>query len=499
MFRFFRSAGWATTKYMMVTIATIVITLLGARAYTAMQGPPLRAWHTFVPNELDAGDLATASWADYMAAEDRIFRSVETEVVAKIEPEDEFPADRYYAKSPLHPAGFTTDWNRSFILMPEGEPRGAVVLLHGLTDSPYSLRHVARLYADKGFVALAIRIPGHGTVPGGLTTVTWEDWLAATKLAAREAVSRAGAGKPFHIVGYSNGGALAVKYVLDALHDDKLAMPDQVVLFSPMIGVTAFARFAGLAALPSYFFPAFVNTSWLGIVPEYNPFKYNSFPVNAARQSYLLTAALRSEIDRAAEAGKLGRMPPILTFQSLVDHTINVRALVDTLYDKLPANGSELVLFDVNRTKNFDLLIRSAAETLLPALLPPRKRDFSLSVISNAGSPDGGVMERLTQAGSIEESSRPLGVKYPRDVFSLSHIAMPFPPDDALYGGQPAPRPTPEFGISLGTVDIHGEIGVLVVTLDNAMRMSYNPFFSYVTEQIERVIPAAGTGAASGG
>lgn len=495
MFRFLKSAGWTTTKYTMVTIATIVITLLGARAYTSMQGPPLRVWHTFVPDELDAGDLATATWADYLATEEKLFQSVETEVVARIDPEDELPANRYYATSPIHPAGFATDWNRSFIMEPEGEPRGAVVLLHGLTDSPYSLRHIGRIYADRGFVAVAVRIPGHRTVPGGLTTVTWEDWLAASKLAAREAVARAGPGKPLHVVGYSNGGALAVKYVLDTLKDDTLARPQQVVLFSPMIGVTAFARFAGLAALPGYFFPAFVNTSWLDITPEYNPFKYNSFPVNAARQSYLLTAALRAEIDAAAEAGTLGEMPPILTFQSLVDHTINVRALVDTLYDKLPANGSELVLFDINRKKELDLLVRSSAETILPALLPPQKRDFSLSVISNASSPDNSVLEIRTEAGATGEVGRPVGVNFPADVFSLSHIAMPFPPDDALYGGMPAPRPKPEFGISLGTVDLHGEIGVLVVTLDNAMRMSYNPFFAYVAEQIERNIPAGGQAA----
>jgi alpha-beta hydrolase superfamily lysophospholipase len=45
------------------------------------------------------------------------------------------------------------------------------VLLHGLTDSPYSLRHIAKLYRERGFVAIGIRMPGHGTVPAGLTDV----------------------------------------------------------------------------------------------------------------------------------------------------------------------------------------------------------------------------------------------------------------------------------------------------------------------------------------
>jgi alpha-beta hydrolase superfamily lysophospholipase len=39
-----------------------------------------------------------------------------------------------------------------------------------------------------------------------------------------------------HIVGFSNGGALAMKYALDALDDSSLRKPQQIVLISPMIG-----------------------------------------------------------------------------------------------------------------------------------------------------------------------------------------------------------------------------------------------------------------------
>jgi alpha-beta hydrolase superfamily lysophospholipase len=62
-----------------------------------------------------------------------------------------------------------------------------------------------------------------------------------------------------------------------------------------MIAVTPFARFAGLAGLPALL-PAFAKAAWLSVLPEFNPFKYNSFPVNAARQAYRLTAALQSQI-----------------------------------------------------------------------------------------------------------------------------------------------------------------------------------------------------------
>jgi len=55
-----------------------------------------------------------------------------------------------------------------------------------------------------------------------------------------------------------------------------------------MIGITRFARFAGLAGLPAIF-PVFAKAAWLAVLPEFNPFKYNSFPVNGGRQSFRLT------------------------------------------------------------------------------------------------------------------------------------------------------------------------------------------------------------------
>lgn len=84
------------------------------------------------------------------------------------------------------------------------------------------------------------RLPGHGTAPGALTDVDWENWLAASRLAVREAAPDAD-DLPLHLVGYSNGGALAMKYALDALDAPELRKPQQIVLLSPMIGVTAFA------------------------------------------------------------------------------------------------------------------------------------------------------------------------------------------------------------------------------------------------------------------
>lgn len=254
-------------KIVGLLLSASIVTLLAVRAFDSQRGAPLAPWHTYAPHELTARELANTHWDDYLAAERKVFESVRVNVTQKLDPEDQVPANRYFEGSPIYPGNFATDWNRSYILEPEGTPVGAVVFLHGLTDSPYSLRHVARLYQSHGFVSVAIRLPGHGTVPAGLTNVEWEDWVAATHLAVREARRRIGPTLPLHIIGFSNGGALAMKYALDAVGDPKLTRPNRIVLISPMIGITEMARFAGVFGWPAIF-PPFAKAAWLSVVPE---------------------------------------------------------------------------------------------------------------------------------------------------------------------------------------------------------------------------------------
>jgi predicted alpha/beta-fold hydrolase len=206
-------------KRIALVLAAVVVTLLAVRIYDTQRGPPLELWHTYAPAELSADELDEADWSQYLAAERAAFQAVHREVDEQLDGEDRIPVNRYFDGSPVHPANFAQDWNRSYVLEPEGASVGAVVFLHGLTDSPYSLRHVARRYRARGFFAIAPRLPGHGTVPSGLADVEWEDWLAATRLAVREARRRIGPSLPLHLVGFSNGGALAMKYALDALED----------------------------------------------------------------------------------------------------------------------------------------------------------------------------------------------------------------------------------------------------------------------------------------
>ena len=455
---------------------------LAGRIYVTQQGPSLQLWHTFVPDEMRADEIDKADWITYIKTEDAIFEEVRANVTDKEGSSVQASLNRYDSTSPLYPGNFSSDWNRSYVMTPAGLPKGAVVMLHGLTDTPYSLRHVAENYRQFGYVVVGIRLPAHGTVPGALTAVKWEDWLAATRLAVREAKRLSGNDLPLHIIGFSNGGALAMKYTLDVLDDSKLAKPQRVVLISPMIGVTSFARFAGIAGWPAIF-PAFAKSAWLSNVPEFNPFKYNSFPVNAARQSFQLTQALQKQIARDSRNKKMDELPPILTFQSVMDSTVSTRSVITALYNHLPVNGSEVVLFDLNQATSFGPLLRTTSYTALSRLLPPPPRNYKTTIVTNVSPETSETLARTTIAGQTTETEELLGISYPPDIFSLSHVALPFPLSDSLYGRYPEPRN--QYGISLGTFAARGERAVLVVGLDSLMRLSSNPFFPYMLKRID--------------
>ena len=472
-------------KRVLALLLTALVALIAWRVYDALRAPHLERWHTFVPDEAPAARIAELDWAGYLAVENKLFDDVRREVTDKLEPEARVPSNRYFADSPIYPGRFAQDWNRSYVLAPQGVPRGAVVLLHGLTDSPYSLRHVARRYVQDGFVAVAIRLPGHGTVPAGLSKVEWEQWMAATHLAVREARRLAPAPAPLHVVGFSNGGALAMKYALDALDDPKLARPERIVLFAPMIGITSMARFAGVFGWPALI-PAFDKAAWLGIVPEFNPFKFNSFPVNGARQSSLVARRLQAQIDRHAREDNLKGLAPVLTFQSVVDFTVSTRAIVSALYAKLPANGSELVLFDLNRNAKFGPLLRRSTDTVLERLLPEPPRTFRTTVVTNAGRGTDVVVARTIEAGATSEQVHELGLAFPQGVFSLSHLAIPFPLSDPLYGMEP--DTSEDYGANLGAMATRGERGTLIVSIDSLARMSSNPFFDFILQRIDELV-----------
>jgi alpha-beta hydrolase superfamily lysophospholipase len=463
-----------------------LVLVVGGGLQAVLRHPDLQPWHLFVPpSELRAADMGPSfTLKGYLEREQRTFEEVERAVQKASDSSRAPGVNRYVPGSIAHPSRAGRDWNRTFEAVP-ADIRGGALLIHGLTDSPYSLRSMADLLREAGYYVLVLRMPGHGTVPAGLTTATWEDWYAAVRVGARHVRERAGGGRPFVLVGYSNGGALSVKYALDAIADPSLPSPTGVVLISPMIGVAPFAwlsrTISRLAPVPGL-----EKAAWLDVMREYNPFKYNSFPANAALQTYRLTEQVQAELTASAKGGRLSRLPPMLTFQSAVDATVSTEAVVRRLYDQLEGSGHELVLFDVNRIAILDDIIRPSDTALVGQLYAGGPRKYRRTLVTNQSPETLDVVEQAIDAGQTSAASRPLGLAWPRHIYSLSHVALPFSPEDPLYGYL-APA-SPGGPIQLGRVSLQGERSVLLVTADTLMRIGANPFLPYMAGRIREFV-----------
>jgi alpha-beta hydrolase superfamily lysophospholipase len=458
-----------------------LITLIVGGAYDARwRLPDLKPWHRVSFDDVSASMLDDHfTFPQYLAREEQLFAEVRA-FESTIDPADRTPVNRYHPGSLSHPSSAGRDWNPSF----ETEPaivRGGALLIHGLTDSPYSMRTVAEVLRDNGVYSLALRMPGHGTVPSGLVNATWDDWLAAVRMGVRHVWGKIPEGAPLMLVGYSNGGALALKYTLDAIEEHGDPLPSKLILLSPMVGVTPAARLAWWISLLGAV-PYFEKANWLDVLPEYNPFKYNSFPANAAFQTASLTRAVQADLARVTASGRLDAIPPILTFQSIVDATVSTPAVVHTLYDRLPTNGSELVLFDVNHLSGINVFLQPADRSLVERLLDRTPRRYRRVVVTNGSTSTRDVEAQTIESGLISVARRPLGLAWPPEVFSLTHVAIPFAVNDPLYGIEASS------GLAgllpIGRLSPRGERAVLTVGTDTLMRLSSNPFFPFIAERI---------------
>jgi alpha-beta hydrolase superfamily lysophospholipase len=460
--------------------ALVFVTIVIGGALDARRRlPDLQPWHRIVPRDLRAADLtASSTLADYLAIEDEAFRTVRERIEDRLDPAWRLPANRYNPDAASHPSRLGTDWNHTQVLSPTTPPIGGALLVHGLTDAPYSMRSIGEDLRARGYHVVALRVPGHGTVPAGLTEVRWEDWLAAVRIAARDLFMRIGAGKPLVLVGYSNGGALVLKYALDAIDGSGDPQAARIVLLSPMIGVQKFAWLARVISLLGPL-PTFEKARWLDVYPEYNPFKYNSFPANAGLQTWRLTTTMQAQIARLAESGRSRELPPVLTFHSLVDATVSTAAVVHALYDVIADERSELVLFDINRSSGLVPFILPADATLVSRLTDASPRRYRRTLITNVNPSSLDVAERSVAPGATTVEVRPVELAWPRDVYSLSHVAIPFPMSDPVYGRDEAGAVPAT--IRLGVLSPRGERAVLSVPSDTLMRLTCNPFFPYVS------------------
>ena len=463
---------WRVGKWIVTVVSVLLLTIYFGWAFDSrgmlQLGPEhrIRFEHEFKARHEDDTD-----WADYLEIGEQLSIELEEKIASTNRPGS--LVDRYSASSLSYPGNFPSNWNRSYE-MSVPSPRGVAVLLHGLTDSPYSMLATAQTLAGNGYNVIVPRMPGHGFAVGGLRQARWEDWTAAVRIAIRHAKTLPGGDRSLLLGGYSNGGLLAIDYALACDDMDDMPCPNGIILMSPAIAVSKAAIVTNLHPAISWM-PYFDQFQWLSILPEVDPFKFTSFPKRAAWEVFRVSSRTHLQLATPEEVVKL---PPILTFQSAVDNTVSARAIVTLLYSHLPANGSRLVVYDINRHSALLHLMKTPPVDIVDYFQAMAPLDFDVTVLRNRDS-SGNEIDALTlRAGGSDTSIEETNLAWPRGVISLSHIALPFRTDDLVYGDGSAQR-AGEPGLLLGALAPRGEAGVLTLTPTYFLRARNNPFYAF--------------------
>jgi alpha-beta hydrolase superfamily lysophospholipase len=458
-------------------VAIMLILYLWVRMAKSL--PDLQGWHLERPeSEFCASDAVPGyTLDDYLAQEDRVFRELDALVESwKNELHGRF--SRFDANSICNPDTVVDrNWNRSYVL-PVPNPKGGVLLVHGLSDSPYSLRKIGERLHAEGYTVVWLRVPGHGSCPSALANIVWKDWTAAVRVAMQGLRSRLPKDTPLILGGYSNGGALSVHYAIESVKDKSLPQVDAITLFSPMLGINPLARITQL-----YHTVALVSgnkkAQWSSIVAEVDPFKFSSWPMNASVQAWALTQVIERKLAKLEKSGKTADLPPILAMQSVVDSTVVVPKLITVLFERLRSRLSELVLFDINRETSLSNLFNLSFEKAISPKLARTDLPYTLSVLTNKQSESHQIVVQSREGESWTEN--PTEMLWPNGVVSLSHLAVPMPPDDLIYGTEEA---TARTGLPLGTVSLRSEPSALLLPGSVFTRCRNNPFYFFMEDRV---------------
>ncbi|MAI31077.1 MAG: hypothetical protein CMM07_05295 [Rhodopirellula sp.] len=440
--------------------------------------PELQGWHLQSPKSEFRAKQATSEYDfdRYLAQEEKVFEELDAFITGEWATQAAGTYNRFNQDSLCNPASILEhNWNRSRVLIHE-DPVGGVLLVHGLSDSPYSLRRLGERLHSEGYTVIWLRVPGHGTNPHALAEVCWNDWTEAVKVAMKGLRSKLPEKLPLFLAGYSNGAALSVHYALSTLDDAALPPVKAIVVFSPMIGINPLAKITHLSNAVSLI-SRNEKTKWSHIYAEIDPFKYSSWPMNANSQAWSTTQGVEKKLAALQKAGRMKEVPPILAMQSAVDSTVSVPRLISALFARLKSDNNELVLFDINRVDNLSNLINFSLENSILPVLQQDDHDYRLTIVRNANHTPEQMVLATRVKGEWQE--QPIHDRWPAGMISLSHVAVPIAPDDLIYGDSSITH-----GLSLGSISMRAEPNALMIPSTLFVRCRQNPFYTLMENRV---------------
>lgn len=209
-------------------------------------------------------------------------------------------------------------------MQPGAEPFSAdggsvgVLVCHGFTGSPRTVRPWAEHLATAGLTVRAPRLPGHGTHWRDLGRTGWTDWYATAEGAFAELAGRC---EQVFVTGISMGACLAFR-----LAQTQGAKVSGLVVVNPSLAPDT--RLFLLAPVLKYVIPSLPGVAGDIKKPGSAEGGYNRVPVRAAAT---LPAMWK------ITARHLGEVPqPVLVYRSAVDHVVGP-ASMRVLTAALPA------------------------------------------------------------------------------------------------------------------------------------------------------------------
>jgi len=174
------------------------------------------------------------------------------------------------------------DGNSPFMLRPdsEGRVKRGILMVHGLTDSPYMMRDIARFFQQQGFLVLAMQLPGHGTRPGDLLDACWQDWVDEHQ----HLLDLLGAEvDDIYMLGFSIGATLNL---YQSVRNKNIKGQ---FLFAPAVRVPAVAQ---LTCSFTWLGKWWKRLAWFDLQPDTDVFKYESIANRAICEVHRVIMAL---------------------------------------------------------------------------------------------------------------------------------------------------------------------------------------------------------------
>ena len=201
------------------------------------------------------------------------------------------------------------------------------LFVHGLSDSPFTLRELAAKCANNNILCRSVLLPGHGTHPEDLLTVSSQDWLKVVDYGIQSLAKDV---EKIVLVGYSMGALLCLYH---ALKHKKMA---GLVLIAPAIRIKFPAD--PLFRLVPYLNAARGKPFWAKKDEEIDYAKYRSVSFHAVVQLHELIQQTKRITSIHC---------PLYIVVSRDDETISANAAIN-LFKHNEVNDNKLLVYSTN-------------------------------------------------------------------------------------------------------------------------------------------------------